>query len=263
MPRKPLEILGDNSLADSAIGFLQGKNVSPVSFRDFVKFWDAYVIYDSFYVEELPQRDVHKSQADFLESHENVRHFLKDLKYTDDERIERWEYAESSLTKQNFANFLSKEGLPKSLSTLKCLAWERRDEDSALNYLNARYSYSNEEVKRKVLRAVKKAILKKTTITRKERVEVVITAPDTFLHECLFADKTGDRGEIHHPKRSTGRPDRAIREQFGPVREPAASNSAYRHPHSRRSYCSNRRDDRDRKKSLRASPLRAIPSTWP
>jgi len=172
--QKPLEILGDNSLADSAIGFLQGENVSPVSFLDFIKFWDAYVIYDSFYVEELPQRDVHKSQADFLESHENVRHFLKDLKYTDDERIERWEYAESSLTKQNFANFLSKEGLPKSLSTLKCLAWERRDEDSALNYLNARYSYSNEEVKRKVLRAVKKAILKKQPSQEKRELKLLL-----------------------------------------------------------------------------------------
>jgi len=174
VPRKPLEILGDNSLADSAIGFLQGKNVSPVSFRDFVKFWDAYVIYDSFYVEELPQRDVHISQAEFLDSHPEVKGFLVDLEYTTSERNERWKYAESSLTKQNFANFLSKEGLPESLLKLKYLAWERGDEDSALNYLKARYSYSNEEVKPEVLRAVKNAILKKQPSQEKSELKLLL-----------------------------------------------------------------------------------------
>jgi len=85
----PLEILGDNSLADSAIGFLQGKNVSRSSFSDFVRFWNAYVMYESFHVEKLPQRDVHVSQAEFLDSHTEVKGFLKDLDYESSETDER------------------------------------------------------------------------------------------------------------------------------------------------------------------------------
>jgi len=153
-PWKPLEIMGDNSLADSAIGFLQGKNVSRSSFLDFIRFWDAYVIYDSFHVEKLPQRDVHISRAEFLDSHPEVKGFLVDLEYTPSETDERWEFAKDLLTEPHYVRFLSRHGLPESLARL------RGDEDSALNYLKARYPYSKDEVKQEVFDAVANAILK-------------------------------------------------------------------------------------------------------
>ncbi len=144
-----LDILGDNSLADSAIGFLKGQSLTLNSFYDFVRFWDAYVIYDTYYAERLPAKDVHVSQADFFDLHRDISEFVLDLTYSRQEEENRWRFAEDVLTSPGYVFYLAREGLPASLSQI--------GEDQ---YLSARYEYSRAEVKPDILERVESAILK-------------------------------------------------------------------------------------------------------
>jgi len=146
---KRMEIIGDNSLADSAISFVLGGGITLNGFYDFVRFWDAFVIYDNYNVEKLPVKDVHASKADFLDSHAEVKGFLKDLTYSEQEEEERWKFAEEVLTSPGYAAYLAAEGIPNSLRAI-----------GEEQYVSARYDYSRTEVRPDVLKRVEDGLLK-------------------------------------------------------------------------------------------------------